>query len=293
MTGEALALTAAAAFGITHFVAGLLARRVPGVTVALYTQVGGTVLAVLAALVFTWGSPRPADLAWGALSGAGSGLGVAFLYRAMSRGPLSVVVPLSDVGAVALPVLLALAVVGDRPSPYGIAGIVLALPAIWLAASGPADSPDGDARGRARAGRTSRLGRGSGDALLAGTGFALQFLALKPIPLDAGLWPITAGRAASVAVILPWVLAASGVPMRLPVRSAVPALAVGTLGSAAIALFWVAAHRELLAVASVLAALYPVVPVVLALVVLRERVTSRQAAGLAGAVAAIALLTVP
>ncbi|MFG2001431.1 EamA family transporter [Spirillospora sp. NPDC048911] len=288
--GEVLALAAAGAFGITHFTAGLLARRVPGVTVALYTQLGGTAIVVLGALLWTSGTPGAADLAWGALSGAGSGVGVAFLYRAMGRGSLSVVVPLSDVGTVAIPVLVGLAVLGDRPSPLGLLGIALTIPAIWLAATGPAPPP-----GTPTATRTGRgvLAPGVGDALLAGTGFAVQYLALKPIPLDAGLWPIAASRAASVAVTLPWVLAAAGVPLRIPARHALPALAVGTVGSAAVVLFWVAAHREMLAVASVLAALYPVIPVVLALVFLRERLTFKQALGLCGAGAAIALLTVP
>lgn len=285
MPGELLALAAAAAFGVTHFAAGLLARRVAGVTVALYTQLGGTVIAVAAALVWTFGTPSAADLAWGALSGAGSGIGVAFLYRAMSRGSLSVVVPLSDVGAVAIPVLVGLAVLGDRPSLLGLAGIAITIPAIWLAATGPATPSEHTGR--------RWLAPGVGDALLAGTGFAVQFLALKPIPLDAGLWPIAASRAASVAVTVPWVLAAAGVPLRIPARHALPALAVGTVGSSAIALFWIAAHRELLAVASVLAALYPVIPVVLALIFLRERLTRKQVLGLCGAGAAIALLTVP
>ncbi|MFI0446061.1 EamA family transporter [Actinomadura sp. 6N118] len=285
MPGELLALAAAAGFGITHFAAGLLARRVPGVTVALHTQLGGTVIAVAAALIWTFGTPGPADLAWGALSGAGSGIGVAFLYRAMSRGSLSVVVPLSDVGAVAIPVLVGLAVLGDRPSLLGLAGIAITIPAIWLAATGPATPSE-------HPGRRRWLSPGVGDALLAGTGFAVQFLALKPVPLDAGLWPIAASRAASVAVTVPWVLAAAGVPLRIPARHALPALAVGTVGSSAIALFWIAAHRELLAVASVLAALYPVIPVVLALIFLRERLTRKQALGLCGAGTAIALLTV-
>ncbi|GAA2592658.1 EamA family transporter [Actinomadura fulvescens] len=299
MPGELLALAAAAGFGITHFTAGLLARRAPGVTVALHTQLGGTAIAVAAALLWTSGSPRAADLAWGALSGAGSGIGVAFLYRAMGRGSLSVVVPLSDIGTVAIPVLVGLAVLGDRPSPLGAAGIALTIPAIWLAAAGPAPPPAGPRTTPPRhAGAHHRTGRlrpapGVTDALLAGTGFAVQYLALKPVPLDAGLWPIAASRAASVAVTLPWALAAAGVPLRLPARQALPALAVGTVGSTAVLLYWIAAHRELLAVATVLAALYPVIPVVLALVFLRERLTRRQILGLCGAGAAIALLTVP
>ncbi|GAB3587838.1 hypothetical protein GCM10027445_68410 [Amycolatopsis endophytica] len=67
----------------------------------------------------------PAPAGWGVLSGVGTGIGVGFLYRAMSRDALSVVVPVSDVGAVALPVIAGLAFLGARPGPMAIAGIWL------------------------------------------------------------------------------------------------------------------------------------------------------------------------
>lgn len=270
MTGELLALASAGCFGVTHFVNGVIARRAPGLTVSLYAQLGGTLVTLLVALV--WSAPTSHGIWWGALSGVGTGIGVGFLYRAMSRDALSVVVPVSDVGAVALPVVAGLAFLGERPSPAAIAGIVLALPAIWLVSGG---------------GRPA--GPGIRDALVAGAGFAMQFLAMKPVPLDAGLWPIVVSRAASVAVILPLVLA-TGTPLALRPRLAWPAAAAGALGSVAIVLYWVATHQQLLAVATVLAALYPAIPVVLALLFLGERLSRKQTLGVCGAAAALALL---
>ena len=270
MTGELVALASAACFGVTHFVNGLIARRAPGLTVSLYAQLGGTVVTFVVALV--WSPPSLAGAGWGALSGLGTGIGVGFLYRAMSRDALSVVVPVSDVGAVALPVVVGLAVLGERPSPAAAAGIVLALPAIWLVSGG---------------GRFA--GPGIRYALIAGAGFAVQFLAMKPVPLQAGLWPIVVSRAASVAVILPLVLS-TGTSVTLRPRLAWPAAAAGALGSVAIVLYWVATHQQLLAVATVLAALYPAIPVVLALLFLGERLSRKQTLGLCGAAAALGLL---
>lgn len=277
--GELMALSAAACFGATHFVNGLTARRVPGMTVSLYAQLGGTAGTVLAAPLWPHGTASPAAVGWGALSGAGTGIGVAFLYRAMSRGALSVVVPVSDVGAVAIPVLAGLVLWGERPGPAGMCGIALALPAIWLTSAEPTP-PD---RHRATPAPALR------DAIVAGVGFAVQFLGMARVPLTAGLWPVAASRAASVVVIV--VLIAGTRPaLRMPVRWAGAAVGAGIAGSVAIVLYWVATHQQLVAVATVLAALYPAIPVVLALVVLRERVGRWQTIGLCGAAAAIALL---
>ncbi|MFG2191526.1 EamA family transporter [Streptomyces sp. NPDC048639] len=315
--GELLALASAVCFGTTHFVAGVIARRAPGMTVAVYTQAGGTVLCAVAALAVADAFPGVRALGWGALSGLGTGVGVAYLYRALSRGPMSVVVPVSDVGAVALPVLVGIAVLGERPSALALFGMVVAVPAIWLVSGGAARRPSAARRGggdpaaadsagasRSAAGGRSAAGdRGTGpgaertppwapgvpDALVAGVGFAVQYLAIARVPADAGLWPVAASRVVSVAVAAVLLRRAGG-PWRLPFRLAAPAAAAGGLGTVALILYLSAAHQQLVAVATVLSALYPVIPVLLAVALLHERVGRGQALGLLGAGAAIALI---
>jgi uncharacterized membrane protein len=98
---ESLALLAALCFGVTHFVSGVVSRTWNGVTVAAAAQVGGTILSLVLAAVLPTGHPTAGTLLWGSLSGIGSGVGVGILYRAMSRGPMSVVAPVSDVAGVA------------------------------------------------------------------------------------------------------------------------------------------------------------------------------------------------
>ncbi|MHA6621306.1 EamA family transporter [Pseudonocardia sp. DLS-67] len=271
--GEALALGAALCFGITDFVSALLARRVHSAAVALVAQLGGTALILVAAVLVPAPTVTPGALGWGALSGIGTGIGVAFLFRGMGIGQLSVVVPLSDVGGVVLPVLTGVLLLGERPSAPCWLGIVAAAPALWLVT---------------HVGRGRPTAEGSVVGLVSGLGFALQFVALVAVDPAAGLWPLVASRVAAVGTILPMALAAR--PLRMPRRFALAAAGSGAVGTLAITCYTLAIREQLLAVAVVLAALYPVVPVLLGLTVLRERITRTQTAGLGLAGAAVGLI---
>lgn len=271
--GELLALSSALCFGVTHFVNGLVSRRHSGVVVAAYAQVGGTLVSLLL-LAAPAGSSNASAMWWGALSGLGTGIGVAFLYRAMQRGPMSVVVPISDVGALALPVVFGMALLGERPSPLALGGIVASLPAIWLVSGG----------------KHAPGGRGVPDALIAGVGFAVQFIGMGQVPGDAGWYPVIASRIVSVVLIGVLVAGTTGV-RRLSAKPAATALAGGAVGTVAVMLYLLATKQQMLAVAVVLAALYPAVPVVLALLLLGERITRAQLLGLLCAAAAIASLS--
>ncbi|HEY8979660.1 MAG TPA: GRP family sugar transporter [Streptomyces sp.] len=279
--GELLALLSALCFGITHFVNGLVSRRRDGLTVALHAQLGGTALGLCLVLVLDGGAATLSDYGWGALSGVGTGVGVAFLYRAMSQGAMSVVVPVSDVGAVALPVLVGVCFLGERPAVPAWVGIAAVLPALWLVSQ---SSPDpGDRRRRT-------VSAGVPSALVASAGFGVQFLAMAQVGMDSGLWPVVLSRVVSVAVIAA-VLGSYGADRTLTGRSWAATVAAGALGTLAIMLYLEATRHQLMAVATVLSALYPAVPVLLALGLLNERLNRRQSAGLACAALAIGLIS--
>ncbi|AJP05491.1 multidrug DMT transporter permease [Streptomyces cyaneogriseus subsp. noncyanogenus] len=279
--GELLALLSALCFGITHFVNGLVSRRHDGLTVALHAQLGGTVLGLILALSLNGGSATLADHGWGALSGVGTGVGVAFLYRAMSKGAMSVVVPVSDVGAVALPVLVGVCFLGERPGVPAWLGIAAVLPALWLV-SQSSPEPDGThQRGTVSAGVPS--------ALVASVGFGVQFLAMAQVDKDSGLWPVVLSRVVSVAVIAV-VLGTYGASWRLRGWPWAATVAAGALGTLAIVLYLEATRQQLMAIATVLSALYPAIPVLLALVVLKERLNRGQVAGLVCAALAVGLI---
>lgn len=186
--GAALALASAAAYGVSDFAGGLLARRIDLRVVAVVGQVGGLVVALAAAPLFP-GHWDGASMLWGAVSGMGTGMGMLFLFRGLSRGAMSTVVPVSAVGGVALPVLAGVLWLGERPAVTAWIGVAVAVPALWLV------SHAGDGAG----GRAA----GTGDALIAGAGIAVQYLALAQSDPAAGIWPVVAGRVAAVLTLSP------------------------------------------------------------------------------------------
>ncbi|MFC5748572.1 EamA family transporter [Actinomadura rugatobispora] len=270
--GPLLALASAVLYGIADVAGGLLSRRAGFAAVALAGQLGGLVLTLAAA----------------ALSGVGTGLGMLYLYRGLSRGTMSVVVPVSAVNGLALPVLAGVVLLGDRPSAPAWLGVAVAVPALWLVSRDAGNGDGGHGEG----------GPGSGaatiDAMIAGVGIGVQYLALAQAGPESGLWPVVAGRCAAALAILPLLRTsprtsdgARGLPARLVPWAAL----TGGLAALALVCYMLAARLQLVAVAVVLSSLYPAIPVLLGVTVLRERLRRAQAAGLAGVAAAIVLLT--
>ncbi|WP_406223263.1 EamA family transporter [Streptomyces canus] len=195
-----------------------------------------------------------------------------FLNRGLSQGAMSVVVPVSAVTGVGLSVVCGV-LLGDRPTAVAWLGIVLSVPALWMVCGGGTDD-----------------GAGVPDGLPASAGVALQYIALAQAGASSGLWPVAAGRVAAVLVLLP---AAARNPRRLrltPVRT-LQAVLVGAGAALGLILYLLAAQRQLLAVAVVLASLYPALPVILGPALLHERLSRKQVVGLARAGVATVLLS--
>ena len=264
-----LALLSAGAYGVSDFLGGIFARRASGWTVAVVGQTSSAICMSLVA-VSAGGHPYGFDLGWGGLAGASSGVGAAFLYRGLASGRMSVVAPLSAVGASIVPVVVGLAT-GDRPRLTAWIGIVLAVPAILLITRVPSTA----AAVTVTSHRASVI-----DGLLAGAGFGLLFALLGQVSDGAGLYPLAVGQAASVlaVVALATALRVDWVPRtRAPWR----ALMMGPLGATATGAFLLSTHHGLLAIVAVIASLYPATTVLLAGLVLRERIHLAQAVGLA------------
>ncbi len=113
--GALLALASAACYGIVDFAGGLLSRKAHFAVVTFFGQIGGLLLALTAVLVLPAEAVRATDVMWGALSGAGSAMAMHFLNRGLSRGAMSIVIPVSAVTGVALSVLCGVLFLGDRP----------------------------------------------------------------------------------------------------------------------------------------------------------------------------------
>lgn len=272
----AFALVSALAYGLSDFIGGVVSRRAPVWAVAVVVQAASTLSTAVAALAVT-GSPTWADLAWAVAAGVGSGLGVGYLFRGFAGGRMGVVAPLSAVGAALVPVLVGLTL-GERPGPLEALGMTAALPGIWLVSA-------------AVPGERSGPGPGSGvlDGLRAGAAFGLMFTALSRVSTDAGLWPVALSQGVSVLAVIALAVLSGGhwLPRRTRAWSAAWA---GPLSAVAVISFQLATESGLLTVSSVLASLYPAATILLAVVLLGERVHPPQALGLVLCGAAVALV---
>jgi len=285
MTAVLLGLGAALAYGISDFVAGRLSRGMHYAQVAMIGYVFALATTLVAIVVAVPATADGMALAWGAVSGVGGALGTLMLYRGLGSGRMGVVAPLSALGAAAVPVVIGV-VLGDRPSIAAWAGVALALPAIWLV------STSSDlAAGEAPSGRAG-LAEGVLDGLGAGLGFALLFIGLGLAGDGAGLWPVVAGEACALLILgvfLVSVLRRLG-PTRWTPKDGVGAAVAGALGASASILYFLATHSGLLSIVAVLTSLYPAVTVLLAVGILRESISRRQAVGLILAMIAVGLI---
>ncbi len=274
MTAVVLALLGAISYGVSDFIGGLASRRTSVWPVAILSCLGSLVGAAVLAVLLP-GDPTSTQLWWGALAGIGAGAGTAFLYRGLSGGRMGVVAPVSGVGATVIPVLVGFWG-GERPSAVVWLGMVVALPGIWFVSREESDAP-------------ATGGSGLLDGLLAGIGFGVLFAALGQVPDGAGYWPLAAAELTAVVTVVVACLVLRG--------EVLPhageqwwGLVSGLLAAAAGLSFLLATHHGLLTVSSVLVSLYPAFTVLLASLVLRERIHRIQAAGLALCGVAIVLV---
>jgi len=276
------ALTAAVLYGSADFLGGAVSRRTHVLSVLVVSAPAGAV--VLLAVAMAAGGPvGSAGLPWAAAAGAAGGAGLILFYAGLAAGPMQVVAPVSALVSTALPVGVAIAA-GERPGPLVYLGGAVCLVATVLVSS------EGIGRGRP-ASRPGRRGLLLGIA--GGLAFGLFFLFLRYAGASGVLWPSAVARITGALVVTgavawlggqawrsvsPWLLAA--------------AIASGVLDAGANVCYVAATRDGLFGIAVVLTSLYPGITVLLARVVLRERMRLPQVAGLLLAVAGIALVSI-
>lgn len=278
-----LGLASAAAWGSADFGGGLASRRAPLFGVLLITQLVGCVLAVVLALLRSEPVPGPGDLAISVAGGIVGGIGIGALYLGLATGRMGVVAPISGVLAAVVPVSAGILLEG-LPGPARIAGIGLALVAVVLVSNSASDEPGG-------AGGRRRVRSDVGIGLLAGVALGLLNLIISRLSPGLVFGPLVALRATE-AVLIAAVIATTRRTWRVP-RPIFPLLlVVGGLDMAGNGFFILAAHAGRLDIAAVLSSLYPVSTLILAAVVLRERIVGVHALGVVAAVVAIVLVRV-
>jgi len=272
----ALALTACLCYGVSNFLGPLLSRENPQYVVLISGQVVAFV--VSAAVVLAEGNAVPAsdELAAGLIAGVGNAVGVAAFYRAASLGPLSVAAPIGATAAI-MPVAIGVAG-GESLALDQVAGIVLAVGGVVLAARRESTAgPRGDVRGCALW------------AIASAAGFGVFLSAMAPASDGGTFWAVLVSRV-SLLVVLFGVAAATGAALRVRVSN-LPKLALpGVLLFAGTVTYTQATAEGQLSVVSVLGSLFPVVTVALAFVLLGERLSRAQSAGVVAALAGVVLL---
>ena len=275
--GVVLGLLAAAFYGAADFLGALASKRTPVLAVVVLSQSAGFVL-LCAALPFVPARISLAAVLFGLAAGLCGGVGIALLYRGLALGKMGVVSPITAVLAATVPVFVGVFARGEHLSMRQSAGIGIALAAVILI------SLSFDDRGK-----IELSAAGVREALLSGLVLGGFYVFLAFAGKDAGLYPLVAARLGSSGLLLAFALG-TGRSVRPAPSAIVPILCAGVIDMAANALYLYASYAGYLSIAAVLTSLYPASTVLLARIVLGERLAAVQKAGVAFALAGVVLI---
>jgi drug/metabolite transporter (DMT)-like permease len=276
MLALALALSASVCGGCADFVAALQNRRHRLLTVMVVSQCTG--LVVMVVIVWAAGSTLGGgrDALLGIVAGVSIGVAVGCLYRGLAVGTMAIVAPISACGAI-VPVVVSLAR-GDEPGTLPLAGIALAFAGIVTATRQHGDTEDSQPRG-------------VGLAVASAVAFGVFYVALDAAAEAEPLGTVLVGRIALVGLLLVAALV-TRTSMTVPRADLPPLLAVGLLDLGAVVLYALATREGLLSVVSVLASFAPLITIVLAHVLLRERISRVQSVGVGATLCGIMLIAI-
>ncbi len=267
-------LAASLFWGSGDFSGGLASRRDNATSVVFAAYAIGCVMLVVLALALREAFPAPLDMVWGGVAGVAGVIGLITFYSALTVGQMGIIAPVSAILTAAIPVIFS-AYTQGLPSLLQIGGFVVALVAIVLV------SRPEKATGRPK---------GLGLALLAGCGFGCFFVLISRVSPSATFWPLAIARFTSVLVLL--LLIRFRRQKMLPKkRVTVLVILAGVLDAFGNLFFLLASHTGRLDVAAVLSSLYPAATVVLAALILRERMTRIQSLGIVFALIAIPMIS--
>ena len=269
-------ILASLGWGIGDFGGGLMSRRAPVLGVLLTSQLASLSVGIPLLLGTQEPALTPEDLLRSAVCGALGASGLALLYRGLSVGRMTVVAPVAAMITAALPVAFGFLTEGV-PSLFAIAGIVAAGVGVVLVSFSPAPA---DAR-------PSGLGYGIVTGLL----FGLFPIVASGISDDVLVRPVVIVRIASIVTVALLVVLLRQ-PWRVERRLLPAMLGIGLVDMLATAAYLAALAVGPLAIAAILTSLYPVVTVILAALVLRERITPIHAFGILAAGIAVVLIGV-
>ncbi len=270
-----LAIAGALGWGVGDFLGGIASRRLAVLTVLVVSQAVGLVCVYVWVLVTGDAFPGVGELLPAAAGGVAALAGLAALYRGFALGAMGIVAPISAASPI---VPLAVdAARGEVPSAVQWLGVLLVLMGIVVLSW----NSSGDSR--------ARIGAGAGLAVVAALGFGLFFVGIDAGSDESAAWAVAASRTASLPVAIAAALLTS-TAVTAPRRLLPLVAAVGVLDTGANVFVAAATTRGAVGIVAVLGSLYPVVTVVLAWLVLGERLGTPKRVGGAAALAGAAFV---
>jgi len=281
----ALGLATAITYGFADFFGALASKKLRPILVTALAAFGGlSLLALLVTFPRFTATFDSQTIFWGIIGGIFSAIGLSSLYRALAEGPIAILSPLSAVISAIVPAIFGIAT-GDSFSWLGWLAIVLVLIAVVLVAFVPGD----DVR--------MPSSRGIFFGTTAGLGIGVVLIAIDQAPATGGLGAVILIRLINGAILVGTALvlilskkASIGELRNLGAKFWAVVLAAGFCDATANVLFVEATHSGSLTVVSVLTALYPLGTILLAFLVLRERIARSQLIGIGLALGACVLL---
>ena len=270
----------ALSWGAGDFAGGLASRRLGAYRAVLYADFFGLVLIAIAMSIFRESIPHSTVLINSIIGGALGSMGLLILYYSLAQGQMSIAAPVSALFAAVLPVIVG-ALTQGLPDLLQLAGFGLALTAVWLISQG-------NQTGGFRIQHLTDLRL----PILAGVGFGSYFIFIHYATqgTDSVLWPMLVSRLAGTLLLFIVVLVRRE-PLAVPRSAWTVVFFNATLDVGGNLFYILASQLGRLDTAAVLSSLYPGATVLLAWILLKERIAFKQWIGIASALAAIVLFT--
>ncbi|HEX2992173.1 MAG TPA: EamA family transporter [Anaerolineales bacterium] len=270
----------ALSWGAGDFAGGLASRRLGAYRAVLYADFFGLVLIAIAMSIFRESIPNSTVLINSIIGGALGSMGLLILYYSLAQGQMSIAAPVSALFAAVLPVIVG-ALTQGLPDLLQLAGFGLALTAVWLISQG-------NQTGGFRIQHLTDLRL----PILAGVGFGSYFIFIHYATqgTDSVLWPMLVSRLAGTLLLFIVVLVRRE-PLAVPRSAWTVVFFNATLDVGGNLFYILASQLGRLDTAAVLSSLYPGATVLLAWILLKERIAFKQWVGIASALAAIVLFT--
>ena len=271
-----LGLASAISWGAGDFSGGVASRRTSVYSVVALSQFVSMVLLIFAGFLLPEENIFMQYIILGALAGVCVATGLVALYTGLAHDKMGVVAPVTAVVAAIVPVIFSIFLEG-LPQPLQIIGFGIALISIWLISRTDQNSK-------------FQLG-GLKLPIFAGIGFGLFFILIERVSDNAIWWPLVSARITSICLVL--VAAVLTQKLNAPNAYQLPIIALAGIFDTGGNVFYALATRfGRLDIAAILSSLYPAVTVVLAWIILKERLTLYQWLGVVMVLSAVLLITI-